>query len=60
MKKKKKLQAFDICNVVFMLFVLFITIYPLYFTVIASFSDPAKVAGGGGGLETGRIYPGFL
>lgn len=46
MKKKKKLQAFDICNVVFMLFVLFITIYPLYFTVIASFSDPAKVAGG--------------
>lgn len=46
MKKKKKVELFDICNVIFMLAVLFITIYPLYFTVIASFSEPSAVATG--------------
>ena len=46
MKKKKKVEMFDICNVIFMFAVLFITIYPLYFTVIASFSEPSAVATG--------------
>lgn len=44
--KKKKLDLFDICNYTFMLLILFITIYPLYFTVIASISDPKAVATG--------------
>ena len=44
--KKKKLDLFDICNYIFMLLILFITIYPLYFTVIASISDPKAVATG--------------
>lgn len=44
--KKRKLGCFDICNYIFMLFVLFITVYPLYFTVIASFSEPSAVAKG--------------
>lgn len=47
MKKKKKIGVFDIGNCIFMMFVLFITVYPLYFTVIASFSEPSVVATGG-------------
>lgn len=43
---KKKVELFDICNVIFMFVVLFITIYPLYFTIIASFSEPSAVATG--------------
>ena len=46
MKKKKKTSMFDICNTILMLLLLFITIYPLYFTVIASFSEPSAVASG--------------
>lgn len=46
MKKKKKIGVFDIGNCIFMLFILFITVYPLYFTVIASFSEPSAVATG--------------
>lgn len=46
MKKKKKWEVFDILNFIFMLLILFITIYPLYFTVIASFSEPSAVATG--------------
>lgn len=46
MKKKKKWEVFDIVNFFFMLLILFITIYPLYFTVIASFSEPSAVATG--------------
>lgn len=44
--KKKKISAFDFCILIFMLIVLFITIYPLYYTVIASLSDPKAVATG--------------
>lgn len=44
--KKKKYGAFDFINTIFMVLVLLITIYPLYFTVIASFSDPKAVASG--------------
>lgn len=46
MKKKKKIGVFDVGNCIFMLFILFITVYPLYFTVIASFSEPSAVATG--------------
>lgn len=46
MKKKNKPGVFDLCNYVFMFFILFITVYPLYFTVIASFSEPSAVATG--------------
>lgn len=45
-KKKKKCSAFDIANSAFMVLILLITLYPLYFTIIASFSDPKAVAGG--------------
>ena len=45
-KKKKKMSMFDFWITVIMLLILFITIYPLYFTVIASFSDPDALAAG--------------
>lgn len=44
--RKKKTSLFDICNYAFMALVLFITIYPLYYTVIASVSEPSAVASG--------------
>jgi len=44
--KRKKISAFDFCILIFMLIVLFITIYPLYYTIIASLSDPKAVASG--------------
>lgn len=43
---RKKISTFDVCNTIFMLLILFITIYPLYFTVIASFSAPKAVVKG--------------
>lgn len=46
MRKKKKISLFDLCNTIFMLLVLGITIYPLYYTVIASFSEASAVATG--------------
>lgn len=46
MKKKKSINLFDGMNTVFMLVVLFVTIYPLYYTVIASLSSPDAVATG--------------
>lgn len=46
MKKRKKITLFDTCNLIFMLLVVAIIIYPLYFTVIASFSEPKAVASG--------------
>lgn len=39
-------KVFDAVNLVFCLFVLFITLYPLYWIVIASFSDPVYVNSG--------------
>lgn len=48
MKKKtitlKKWTVFDIVNTVFVIFVTLIILYPLYFCVIASFSNPTEVA----------------
>ena len=43
---KKKIDLFDICNTLFMLVVLFIILYPLYYTVIASVSSGNEVAKG--------------
>lgn len=39
-------KIFDAVNLVFCLFVLFITLYPLYWIAIASFSDPVYVNSG--------------
>ena len=46
MRKKKRITIFDACNTLFMLLVLFVTLYPLYFTIIASFSSGHAIAGG--------------
>lgn len=46
MKTKKKTSLFDVCNTLIMLAVLFLAAYPLYYTVIASLSDPNAVASG--------------
>ena len=43
---KKRIDTFDVLNTIFMLLVLLVTVYPLYYTVIASFSSPEMVAGG--------------
>lgn len=39
-------KIFDICNIIFMLLVLIIMLYPMWFAVIVSFSDPLAVGGG--------------
>ena len=39
-------KAFDGFNVVLMALIMLITLYPLYFTIIASFSDPYEVVRG--------------
>ena len=39
-------RIFDFCNVVFISLVLLLMLYPLYFTVIASLSDPYAVVNG--------------
>lgn len=46
MKKSRADRAFDTVNVVLMVAVLFLMMYPIYFTVIASFSEPSYVATG--------------
>lgn len=46
MKKSKSDRAFDTVNVIIMIVILFIMIYPIYFTVIASFSEPREVVEG--------------
>ena len=46
MKKTNSDRVFDVLNVAFMLLFTVIILYPLYFTVIASFSEPYDVAKG--------------
>ena len=46
MRKSRSDKIFDVFNVVFMALIIFIMLYPIYFTVIASFSDPYEVAKG--------------
>ena len=45
-KKRKKIQVFDVINVLLIGVVLLTVIYPLYFIVIASISDPNMVNSG--------------
>ena len=46
MIEKKKLRLFDVVNVVLLLVITMIILYPLYFTFIASFSEPYDVIEG--------------
>jgi len=39
-------RVFDVCNYIFLGLILFLVMYPLYFVVIASFSDPTYVNAG--------------
>lgn len=39
-KKRKKISVFQIVNILIMIFLMFITLYPMYHVVLASFSDP--------------------
>ena len=45
-KKHKKIQLFDVINNSLVVLITLLILYPLYFTVIASFSDPNQVAAG--------------
>ena len=45
-KKQRKFSWFDLINIALLLLLTFICFYPLYFTVIASFSDYVPVATG--------------
>lgn len=44
MRKTNFDRVFDILNIIFMAIILFIMLYPLYYTIIASFSEPKEVA----------------
>ena len=50
MCRRKKIKLFDVFNIFFMLFMIFITAYPMYYIVIASFSDPGKLSRVSGAL----------
>lgn len=45
-KPTKVDKVFDICNVVFMVLIIILMLYPLCFTLIASVSDPYEVVNG--------------
>jgi len=45
-KKKRKIRLFDVVNTILLLTLTALFIYPLYFTIIASFSDPVAAATG--------------
>ena len=42
--RKRKIQLFDIVNVTLVCLITFVIAYPLYFCIIASFSNPGQVA----------------
>lgn len=44
MKKSMGSRIFDGFNILFMLFIIFITAYPVYYVVVASFSDSAALS----------------
>ena len=52
MIKKRTLgeHIFDVCNVVIMLLLLFVTVYPIYYVLICSFSDSGELLGNRGML----------
>lgn len=43
-KKITAYQVFSVFNVIFMLFIILITAYPIYYIVVASFSDPGGLS----------------
>lgn len=43
MRIKRKIHVFDIFNTLFMLLIILVTAYPMYYVVIASFSDPTAL-----------------
>ena len=45
-KQSKGDRVFNAVNIILMIFIMLIMLYPLYFTVIASVSDPYAVANG--------------
>ena len=44
--KKKKIELFDVVNTILLLILMVIILYPMYYTVIASLSEPSAVATG--------------
>lgn len=50
MKYKKSLgeRSFDIFNALFMIAILIVTLYPCYYVLVASVSDPTQIYNGGG------------
>lgn len=42
--RKHKIKVFDVINALIMLLIIFVTAYPVYYVVIASFSDPGKLS----------------
>lgn len=46
MKKRKKIELFDVVNIGLVLIITLLIFYPLYFCVIASFSKPESVING--------------
>ncbi len=45
-KKHTSLEGFDVVNLFLLLFLTFLVVYPIYYTIIASFSDHTAVATG--------------
>ena len=48
--KKKKITPFQVINTAIMLFLIFITLYPMYYVLVASFSDPLLLTSNTGPL----------
>jgi len=46
LRRRKKVELFDIVNTALVILITFLVLYPLYFCVIASFSKPSAVIGG--------------
>lgn len=43
-KQTRGEQIFEICNLIFLTLVVIVTLYPFYYVVVASISDPARMA----------------
>ena len=52
-KKTPGQSLFDICNTIFLLMLVVITLYPIYYVLVASVSDPMQIYKSGGLL----LYP---
>ena len=58
MKIKQTLgeRIFNVFNVLFMLFLMIIMIYPIWYVLVASFSDPGQFIQNRGILQIGRAH----